>query len=55
MAILQKIFIFGLLFSLLNCTCESYDDYDLNDQTSTITYIDNDASKKSCLKGHSVN
>ena len=50
MAILQKIFIFGLLFSLLNCTCESYDDFDLNEQTSTVSYIDNNASKKTCRK-----
>ena len=45
MSILQKIFIFGLLFSLLNCTCESYHDFDIEE-----IYHDDAASKKSCPK-----
>ena len=50
MAIRQKIFIFGLLFSLLNCTCGSYDDFDLDESSSTMNYVDNNASKKTCPK-----
>ena len=45
MSILQKIFIWGLLFSLLNCTCESYHDFDIEE-----IYHDDAASKKSCPK-----
>lgn len=45
MSILQKIFIFGLLFSLLNCSCASYHDFDEGG-----TFHDSSASKKTCPK-----
>ena len=53
MKILQMLFIFNLLFYLLNCTCSSFynntiSDYDEDEKKSI--YIDNDASVTNCAK-----
>ena len=48
MAILQKIFIFWLLFNLLDCACESPGYFVDEFEDDTNTFIDASASKKSC-------
>ena len=44
--LLLKIFILSLLFIFINCTCSSYNNLDYT--KDEITYIDDDASVKSC-------
>ena len=46
MAIFQKFFIFSLLFSLLNCTCEELALHDDNENLES--YVDDTANKDSC-------
>ena len=43
---LLKSFVLSLLMILINCACSSYDNLDYTD--GEITYIDDDASAKSC-------
>ena len=46
MKILKQILIFGLLVSIINCTCQSSEDSD----GDSFSYVDITASKKTCSK-----
>ena len=48
MAFLKKVFVFSLLFSLLDCTCSSYDEFDYS--SNELIYIDDSSSAESCRK-----
>ena len=51
MKILQRFFIFNLLFYLLNCTCASNFSHTIYDEDEMKSnYIDNDASVTNCAK-----